>query len=102
MKRLVAVGVVVLALVVAVWYGVRASWFGGDELPNNPPTADELERIQEIERTSSEISPTAVPGAGVVPPGTPVPEPVTPPTTEATSTDADDVPQARIVDPIYS
>jgi uncharacterized protein YxeA len=46
----------------------------------NPPTAEELKRMEEIEKTSSQIAPDAVAGAGVRPKGT------LPKTTEKTKT----------------
>ena len=55
-----------------------------DTGPDNLPTAEEVERMQEIEESSSQVAPNAVPGAGVRAPGTlPKPEPAT---TTATAT----------------
>lgn len=86
--------VVVLAIAGGVyWYGMRAGWFDAS-IPSHPPTADERRRMEEIDRTSSEIAPDAVPGATVRMKGSLPPSPVTPPDTspDATSSEATSTP----------
>jgi len=88
MKAIVNTVLVLLVLGAGVWwYGARAGWFVNHS-PTNPPTAEELERIEEIERSSSQIAPNAKPGAGVLPSGgTPrTQEPAAPQATSATAT----------------
>ena len=82
MKLYVGIGITVLLIAGAVWYTVRAGWFASPSIPNDPPTAEELERMSEIERTANEIAPNAKPGAGVFAPGT-----LPPPPPPATSTE---------------
>jgi len=86
MKRYV--GIVILLLLVAgiAWYAVSAGWFGGPVIPSDPPTAEELERMEDIERSANEIAPNAKPGAGVYAPGTLPPPPEVGTTTEAVAT----------------
>ena len=85
MKLYVGIGIAVLLIAGAVWYTVRAGWFEGPDIPNNPPTAEELERMSEIERTANEIAPNAKPGAGVFAPGTLPPPPAPATTTDETA-----------------
>lgn len=83
-RRLLTGFVVLCALVGAgVWYMVHAGWFE-DTGPTNLPTAEELERMREIDRSSSQVAPNAKPGAGVFAPGTLPPPP--PPIEDASST----------------
>lgn len=85
MKRHMGIGIAVLILAGGAWYAVRAGWFEGPEIPNDPPTAEELKRMADIETTSSQIAPDAKPGAGVFAPGTLPPSPVETGTTTDTS-----------------
>ena len=82
-KTLLITVVVVAVAGAGAWYAVRAGLFT-DDTPTRPPTAEELRRMDEIEKSSATIAPNAKAGAGVVPPGT---MPRTPePTPDATST----------------
>ena len=72
--------VLILALVILLG-GASVYWFliQGDpeqEIEMNLPTASELERMEEIGRSTNQVAPDARPGVGVLPPGsTPVAEP---------------------------
>ncbi len=67
------------------WYVIKPRL--QDTGPTNLPTAEELQRIEEIEKSSSQIAPNAVPGAGVRPVGSlPKPEPTPVSTSTASST----------------
>ena len=81
-RKLIGFGVVCALLGAGVWYAVQAGWFE-DELPTNLPTAEEIERMREIERSSAQVAPNARAGAGVFAPGT-----LPPPVLESTSTEA--------------
>ena len=72
-----------VVLGVGVWYVIQTR--SQDTGPTNLPTADERERMREIEESSSQIAPNAKKGVGVVPPGTMPPIPVSS-TTVATGT----------------
>lgn len=87
--KLLVVLVVIGALGYAgYWFADRQGWLFGS-VPSRPPTASERARMQEIERTSNEIAPNAVPGAGVRPRGSlPPAEPLPMATTTSTSTEA--------------
>jgi len=71
----------------ACWYGLHAGWFIRTA-PSRLPTAGELERMAEIDRSSARIAPNAIPGAGVRPKGSlpPRTEPVNETTTTTAST----------------
>lgn len=76
---------------VGYWFADRNEWWGffTEPLPHNPPTAEERERMGEVERTSQTQAENPKPGAGVLPPGSRPPvEPAT--STEATSTEESD------------
>ncbi len=61
------------------------------DLPQNPPTKEELQRMEEIEESSSKIAPDAVAGAGVRPVGSlPKPAPTQNAETESTTTEKTD------------
>ena len=92
-RRRLLTGFIVLCVLAGagVWYMVRAGLFE-DAGPTNLPTAEELERMREIDQSSSQVAPNAKPGAGVFAPGTlPPPPPVeNASSTTATSTDTTD------------
>ncbi len=76
---------------VGYWYAERNDWWGFFEapLPSAPPTAEERERMAEVERTSQTQAENPKPGAGVLPPGSRPPvQPAT--STEATTTEESD------------
>jgi hypothetical protein len=83
MKRYMGIAIVALLVAGMAWYAMSAGWFSGPVIPNNPPTAEEIERMEDIERTANEIAPNAKPGAGVFAPGTLPPPPAPSTTTEA-------------------
>lgn len=75
MKKLLLI-VIVAGLGYGVyWYGDRAGWFI-DTSPSNPPTKEDLERIDAVEEAASTISPDAKAGAGVRPKGSTPPAPI--------------------------
>jgi len=81
-RVLIGLGIVIVAL--AGWFIVRSVWFAGPEIPNLPPTAEELERMRAIDESSSQQADDARAGVGVFEPGTlPAPAPVE----ESTTTD---------------
>ncbi len=78
-----------ITLLLVLLLGGVLSWYffvreTKSEIPYNPPTAEELERIDNIEQSSSQVAPNAVPGAGVRPKGS---LPRTPEPTATTSTE---------------
>jgi hypothetical protein len=83
MKRYLGIAILLLLVAGIAWYAMSAGWFSGPVIPSNPPTAEELERIEEIKESSSQIAPDAKPGAGVYAPGTLPPPPTPSTTTEA-------------------
>ena len=84
MKKTLGIGLVTVAIALAVWFAYTNNWFLRNG-PNNLPTAEERARMAEIDEISASIAPDAKPGVGVVPVGS---KPVTPPPTlSATSTD---------------
>lgn len=88
MKKILILSILVLLLGMAYWFIVRP--YLNTSGPDNLPTAEELKRIEEIERSSSQIAPNAVPGAGVRPVGS---LPKTPdPVLESTSTESTTTP----------
>lgn len=87
-KKVLGLVVLIVALI-GVWYAWDSGLFRNDG-PTRPPTADELRRIRDIEKKSSERAPDAKAGVGVVPPGTLPPEPA--PFEEATTSAPDGVP----------
>jgi hypothetical protein len=64
---LITVAVLILGGAI-YWLGSSVGLFGGGA-PSNPPTKDELERMEEIEESSSQIAPDAEEGVGVRPVG---------------------------------
>ncbi len=62
-----------LILILLLSLGAFAYWFmfykKNNTPPYIPPTAQEIQRMKEIDKTSSEIAPDAVAGAGVRPVG---------------------------------
>lgn len=80
MVRIMLLVLVLIALGVGGYYIAREQGYFGTTIPFNPPTADDLRRLEEIERSSATVDPNAAPGASVRPPGS-LPRPV-----EATST----------------
>jgi hypothetical protein len=70
-------GILLLVLLVsasAYWYFFYSK---SPHVPSSPPTADELRRMEEVEKASSQRDPNAIPGAGVRPVGSlPKPAPV--------------------------
>lgn len=84
MKYLLTIIIIAILLGGGYWYGARTGWFE-DTSPTNLPTAEEIERMEEIEDSSSTIAPNATPGTSVRPRGS---TPRTPPTQEATTTNA--------------
>ncbi len=85
MNKLIIFVLVVLLLGALYWYGSRSGWFV-DTSPTNLPTQEELQRINEIDQSSSQIAPDARAGAGVVPPGSAPPTEAPEPTTTAEET----------------
>lgn len=88
-KYLIWILVAVAILFLGYWFVVRPNLM--DRGPSKPPTAEELQRMREIEESSSQIAPNAVPGAGVRPvgslPRTPEPTPAATGTEEATNSE---------------
>jgi len=84
MKKTIIIILAIAVIATGYWLSKRYGWFGNEAL-TNPPTAQEIKRMKEIEKSSSQIAPDAVPGAGVRPAGT-LPKP-TPVETEATTTE---------------
>ncbi len=84
--RYILAGAFLAVLVGGVyWYGLRAGWFA-PAIPMRLPTAEERRRMEEVERSSSQIAPNAVPGAGVRPRGS------LPPHTEGTTSASSTLP----------
>ena len=86
MKKTFIAIVFLLIIGAGYWFLIRPNL--GDSGPNNLPTAEEKKRIKDIEESSSQIAPNAVPGAGVRPVGSlpKTPEPTTESTTTASTT----------------
>ncbi len=82
--RYVLLIIALCALGVGGYYLARERGFLGSTLPYNPPTAEDLRRLEEIQRSSATIAPDANPGASVRPPGS-LPRPIEATTTAATS-----------------
>jgi len=78
MKKTLTILTFVVLLCAGYWFFIKPILFG-QNVPTNPPTAEEVERMKEIERSSSQLAPNAVPGAGVRPVGS---LPPTPPASE--------------------
>lgn len=81
------VSIILVILLIAggiYWYGTYAGWFFPG--PDNLPTAEEWDRIHEVERTSSQTDPNAKAGVGVAPRGTLPPSPPVEQTTSTSST----------------
>lgn len=101
MQRILLVIVLALALGVAgLWYAKKAGWLL-EPLPSDPPTAEELRRMDEVDRASATQAENPVPGAGVRPKGSTPPPAAETSTTTGTSTfgeasdDADTATSAR-------
>ncbi len=85
MKKYLTLGVIITLLASAgYWYADYRGWINRYG-PDNLPTAEERQRMAEVERSSSQIAPNAVPGAGVRPKGSLPPKQ---PETPASSIDA--------------
>jgi flagellar basal body-associated protein FliL len=83
MKRIIVV-LVVLVLLGGVWYFFFFD--RGDTGPSNLPTQEDIQRMEEIEASSAQIAPNAVPGAGVRPKGSTPPKPEPTPTENSSTT----------------
>jgi hypothetical protein len=85
MKRRWVFTAVALVLAGALyWYADYRGWLDNYG-PDNLPTAEERERMRQVEESASQIAPNAKAGAGVVPRGS---KPTAPPEVPATSTSA--------------
>jgi hypothetical protein len=86
MKKYLIVTFVLAVLGAAgYWYADYRGWINRYG-PDNLPTAEERQRMAEIEKTSATIAPNAVPGAGVRPKGSLPPTPPPTPTATTSST----------------
>jgi hypothetical protein len=82
-KKILIISLLGILLLTGFWFYVLPMYFKKQNV-SNPPTAEELQRMREIEESSSKIAPDAVPGAGVRPVGSLPKTP--PPSEESTST----------------
>jgi len=88
MKKILIFIFIIVFIGIGYWFFIQKN---RKNEPNNLPTADEIKRMREIEESSSQKAPNAVPGAGVRPVGSlpKPPEQTLPPqstTTESTTT----------------
>ena len=84
-------------IVVLVILVIFAGWFfiirdTGNDGITNPPTAEEIKRMEEVEKSRSQIDPNAKTGVGVRPVGSIPPEPEPVPEEEATTTEEELLP----------
>jgi len=92
-KSLIAVVILVLLGGAGYWYANYMGWLSNYG-PDNLPTAEERQRMQEVERSSSQIAPNAVPGAGVRPKGSLPPKVVEQPISTSTASTTNITPAA--------
>ncbi len=88
MKYLGILFITILLATAGYWIIFKTNIFS-DETPENLPTKAEINRMEEIENSSSTIDPNAVPGAGVRPVGSIPKKPAPTPPEKATTTDDD-------------
>ena len=81
MKYTITILIVILVLFAGWFFFFKDS---GNKIPRNLPTAEDIERMEQVEQSSSKVDPNAKTGVGVRPVGSipPTPEPEE----EATST----------------
>lgn len=90
-KTLITIGVLAVIGGVGYWYADYRGWLNNFG-PDNLPTAEERQRMEEVERSSAQRAPNAKPGAGVFLKGTLPPKAEEQPASSTSASTTDSAP----------